>query len=94
MANKKNRPAVEAGQRDPLPEHFPSLAAAGEFWDTHDSADYEDFWREVECEIAIGHRAHLVSLDTTLYRKVSRIARSRGISTETLINLWLQEKAS
>lgn len=94
MANKKSKPAVKGQPREPLPEHFPSLAAAGEFWDAHDSADYEDRWREVECEIAIGHRAHLVSLDSTLYRKVSRIARSRGVSTETLINLWLQEKAS
>lgn len=94
MAGKRNKTAVKAARHAPLPGHFPSLAAAGEFWDTHDSADYEDFWREVEGEIAIGQRAHLVSLDTTLYRKVSAIARTRGVSTETLINLWLQEKAS
>jgi dolichol-phosphate mannosyltransferase len=37
-------------QRDPLPEHFNSLEEAAEFWDTHDSADYEDYMRDIEEE--------------------------------------------
>jgi hypothetical protein len=28
--------------RDPIPEQFATIEAAGEFWDEHDLADYED----------------------------------------------------
>ncbi|HQE91536.1 MAG TPA: hypothetical protein PLH19_01675 [Anaerolineae bacterium] len=32
------------------------------------------------------------ALESTLARKVSQIARRRGISVETLVDLWIQEK--
>lgn len=38
-------------QRDPIPEEFNFLEEAAEFWDTHDSADYEDLMEEVSFEI-------------------------------------------
>ncbi|MCA1566484.1 MAG: hypothetical protein LC803_12750 [Acidobacteria bacterium] len=41
---------------DPLPEHFLSLEQAAEFWDEHDSADYEEYMREVVCEVKIERR--------------------------------------
>jgi len=34
----------------------------------------------------------LVSLDPELAEKLAAEARKRGLSTETLINLWLSEK--
>ena len=90
MANTRSK---NGQRRDPLPEHFRSLDEAAEFWDTHDSADYEEYMRDVECEVDIQRRVHLVSLDSDLYRKVSAIAQARGVSAETLVNLWVQEKA-
>lgn len=78
---------------DPLPEHFASLEEAAEFWDTHDSADYEEFMRDVECEVDIKTRQYLISLDADLFHKVKSIAQAKGISSETLVNLWVQEKA-
>ena len=92
MANTKSKNTIRG--RDPLPKHFHSLDEAAEFWDTHDSADYEDLMREVECNIDIQRRVHLVSLDGDLFRKVAAIAQSRGVSAETLVNLWVQEKAA
>jgi len=80
--------------RDPLPEHFDSLEEAAEFWDTHDSADYEEYMRDVEFDIDIKRRTYLISLDGELYRKVENIARKKGVPTETLVNLWIEEKAS
>ena len=41
MNRKTNR--QEKKNRDPLPEHFASLEEAAEFWDTHDSGDYEEY---------------------------------------------------
>jgi len=81
-------------RREPLPEHFGSLEEAGAFWDTHDSADYETSMRNVKMRVRLrGHR-YLVPLDSDLYRKVETIAKQRGISTQTLISMWIQEKAS
>ena len=93
MANARSKTKPKK-QRDPLPAHFRSLDEAAEFWDTHDSADYEEYMRDVECEVDIKRRVHLISLDSDLYRKVSALAQARGISADTLVNLWVQEKAS
>lgn len=49
--------------RHPLPEHFDDLEQAAEFWDTHDSADYEDQMTDVECEVDIKKRTYLASLE-------------------------------
>lgn len=93
MANTKDKKAKKT-QLDPLPKHFANLEEAGEFWDTHDSADYEEHFRDVDCEVEIKNRVFLVSLESDLYRKVSTIAQSKGVSAETLVNLWVQEKAA
>ena len=79
-------------KRDPLPEEFNSLEAAGEFWDTHSSADYEDHMKEVHFDVDLKHRAHDVRVTDDVLRKVRKIARQHGVATETLVNLWLQEK--
>lgn len=79
---------------DPIPKHFQSPEEAGQFWDSHDSADYEKDMADVECEIDIKRRTFLVPLDRDLYRKVQSIARKRGVSAEVLLNMWILEKAS
>lgn len=43
-AKKKSKTASKK-VRDPLPEHFNSLEEAAEFWDTHDSADYDEYFK-------------------------------------------------
>lgn len=75
-----------------MPEHFNSLEEAAEFWDTHDSADYEDYMKVVECEVSIKRRVYLVELNHELYDKVRVIAQEKGIPAETLVNQWVQEK--
>ena len=79
--------------RDPLPESFSSIEEAAEFWDTHSITDYWDQTHEVK-----GVKINLVRrhfrVDAELARRIDRIAHQRGVSAETLVNLWLQEKAS
>lgn len=81
-------------QKDALPEQFNGLEDAVEFWDSHSLADYEESWKDVQCEIDIRRRTYQISLDGGLYQKLRRAARARGVSAETLVNLWLQEKVS
>ena len=71
-----------------------SYEELGEFWDTHSLADYWDTTTEVHFHVDIKGRNKLIAIDDNLSQKISNIDRKRGISPETLINLWLQEKLS
>jgi len=37
-------------------------------------------------------RKHYVAVDADLINRVRRAAAARGLSTQSLVNLWLQEK--
>lgn len=63
-----------------------------EFWDTHDLADYWEHTKPVEIEVTIESEVTYYALESTLAKQVERLARRRGISPETLLNLWVQEK--
>jgi len=79
-------------KRDPIPEHFKSIEEAAEFWDSHDLADYWDLTREANFEVDIQRRVFLTALEPELAKKLGDCAHKQGISTETLINVWLSEK--
>lgn len=68
-----------------------SYEAIGEFWDTRSSADYWDQGYDVEFEISVPHR-HLVSIEVDLFGRLAEVARHRGVSSETLVNLWIAER--
>jgi CopG antitoxin of type II toxin-antitoxin system len=93
MVRKKSK-AAPGKVRDPLPEHFNSLEAAAEFWDTHDSADYDDYFKEVSVAVDLKPRTHLVAIEGPLYDKVRAIAKKKRVATDKLVNRWLEEKAS
>jgi hypothetical protein len=78
--------------RDPIPDQFSTIEEAAEFWDTHDLADYWDVTEEVDFEVHLRRQRYLVAVDPELAEKLTREAHHRGVSTETLVNLWLSEK--
>lgn len=78
--------------RDPVPEQFATIEAAAEFWDTHSLADYWDLTEEVDFEIDIHSRRYLVAIAPELAERLAVEAHQRGLSTETLVNLWLSER--
>ncbi len=69
-----------------------SYKEIGEFWDTHDLSDFWDQTKRVKCEVGIESEITYYSLDKKLAEEVQSIARKRGVSPDTLINLWVQEK--
>ena len=79
--------------RDILPEEFDSISDAATFWETHDSADYEDMMEEVEFEVDIKRHMYLVPIAGSVLDRLRQKARSQGISTETYVNVLLQEHA-
>lgn len=64
----------------------------GEFWDTHCAANYWDQMEPVEFTVNLRSKVTYYAIDRTLSTKIREIARQRGISSETLLNLLVQEK--
>ena len=64
-----------------------------EFWDSHSLADYWDQTEPAEFEISPeARRRYLVAVDPDLLSRVRRLARRRGLSTESLVNLLLEQR--
>jgi len=87
---RKIRKQRATKKRDPLPEHFASLEEAADFWDTHDSADYDEYFVDVDFDVDLKKRSLVV--DVKLYEEVRAIAKKKRIPTEKLVNRWLKEK--
>ena len=77
---------------DALPENFTTVEEFWDFWDTHSSADYEDIMEDVVVEMALSSSKVYFPVAKDLLSKVRAQARQQGVSPETLVNLWLQER--
>ena len=71
-----------------------SYREIGEFWDSHDITKFWDATDSVEFEVDIQSETRYYALDKKLVDEVSQIAWQRGISVETLLNLWAYEKVA
>lgn len=78
--------------RDPIPE-FETLEEIADFWDTHSTADYDDLTYEVQFDIHLPVQRESVTILPELEKTLTDLAQARGVSLETLINVWLTEKA-
>jgi hypothetical protein len=74
-----------------LPE-MNSMDELVEFFDTHDMGDYWEQMPEVDFEVKIEGRRHLVALEEDVAAQVTRIAKEKKVPSEALINTWLKEK--
>ncbi len=84
----------QSSQQDPLPEDFGSLEEFWKFWDTHSTSDYEDFMEDVDVCIDIHTSKVYCAVAKDLLTQLQTHAQQQGVSTETLINLWLREKVA
>jgi hypothetical protein len=67
----------------------------GEYWDRHSLADHWDETSPAAFELEVKSSSALYfPVDRVLAGKLRAVAASHGISTETLLNLWLQEKVA
>jgi hypothetical protein len=64
----------------------------GAFWDTHDLADYWDQTKPVEFEVELKSETTFFAIESGLSSRIRELAIQRGVSPETLLNLWVQEK--
>jgi hypothetical protein len=64
----------------------------GEHWDDHDLAKRWDETEPVEFVVDIQSEVFYYAVERQLSRKLARAAAERGVSAETLLNMWVQEK--
>ena len=69
-----------------------SYQEIGEFWDTHDLSEFWDQTKPARFEVDIQTQRIYYPVDIKLSDSILELAQKRGISAETLINLWLSEK--
>jgi len=68
------------------------ILEASDFWDEHSLLDFPDT-KEIEgSDIQIEREVYYCPLSHGLLKKLQERARTEGVSTETLVNLYLQEK--
>ena len=64
----------------------------GVYWDTHDLSEVWGQTRKVKFDVQVESEATYFAVERNLSEKVQSIAKRQGVSSDTLINLWIQEK--
>ncbi|MGH2533006.1 MAG: CopG family antitoxin [Thermomicrobiales bacterium] len=82
----------ESSVRSRIPE-FQSLEEAADFWGSHSTSEFEDEWESVDVEVSpnLGHVLS-VRLDRPTFRRLSGIARQKGVGASTLARMWVLEE--
>ena len=75
-----------------IPKHFRTAEAAGRFWDSHDLANYWEQTESASVSFHLQRQAHLFAVEPRLARELHTVAAARGVSPETIANLWLRER--
>ena len=69
-----------------------SYKEIGEYWDIHDLSDVWGKTRKVKFDVQIESEATYYPIEKSLSERIRSVARKQGVSSDTLINLWIQQK--
>lgn len=69
-----------------------SYQEIGEFWDTHDLSEHWEKTEHTEFTVDIQSEITYFAVENSLSEKLRTIAKQHGVSADTLLNLWLQER--
>lgn len=72
-----------------LPDKFSSYKKAAEFWDSHDTKDYADYFETIEAEINLKQRHY--EIDTDLIPSLTELAQKRGVTIESVVSEMFRE---
>ena len=77
--------------REPLPAAFASEEEAGEFWDTHSSADYEEYLEPVDMTIDIKRRRFEREIDWETFLVLNAYAKKVNQPVKSLASNIIKE---
>lgn len=66
-----------------------SYLAIGEYWDSHDLPEDSP---EAEFAVELGSDVHYFAIEKSLTSRLRTVAKSRGVSPESLLNQWVKER--
>jgi hypothetical protein len=69
-----------------------SYAEIGEFWDEHSLSDYWGKTRKVKFDVVLEPEVTYYPIAKDLSDEIRSEARKQGVSSDTLVNLWLKER--
>ena len=69
-----------------------SYQEIGEYWDSHDLGEVWEQTQPADFVVSGHAKTTYYPVESTLSQKLHAIAQQRGVSAETLVNLWLQEQ--
>lgn len=82
----------KTAKKNELPEVFASYDEAGEFWDTHDSTDFQEHLVPVNAAIRVDRRHFEVEVDEDVLKALARLARSRRKAPSFMANELLRKE--
>jgi hypothetical protein len=68
-----------------------SYREIGEYWDDHDLSEHWNDTHAVEMDVDIRSSVIYFPVEKSLAEKLRSMAENTGVSTESLLNQWLQE---
>jgi CopG antitoxin of type II toxin-antitoxin system len=69
-----------------------SYTGIGEYWDKHDLSDAWAKTKKVKFQVVAEPEATYYAIEKDLSAKIQNAAEKQGVSSDTLVNLWLAEK--
>jgi predicted phosphatase len=77
---------------DPIPEEFSSYEEAAEFWDTHNTMDYQEAFRTVEAVTKFRRRHYEIEIDAEVAKALRAQARRKGTTVSRLASDLLRKQ--
>lgn len=77
---------------------FKSIQEMADFWDTHSTADYPDFWQpapDVKVAknlISVYKKVVPIRLDEETKKAIEKVANAKGIGTSTAARMLIRER--
>ncbi len=69
-----------------------SYTEIGEFWDKQDLSDFWGKTKRMRFDVKIESEVTFYPIERNLSKKIQLLARRQGVSSDTLVNLWLEQK--
>jgi transposase-like protein len=63
-----------------------------EYWDAHDLTEHWDEGKDVHFDVDIKSEVTYCALERDLSEKVRAVAKRHGVSSDTIVNMWVQDR--
>jgi len=69
-----------------------SYVEIGKFWDEHDLSQFWGKSKKVKFDVVLEPEATYYPVEKNLSEKIQSVARKHGVSSNALVNRWLEQR--